>query len=103
MEEYGISLQEHSTLQLTRELYGEADIILAMEAWHVQEMQQSSAGHEGKMHTLKGYVAGVKGFPGQGYDVRDPYGGTIEDYRACAKELSVLLAHALPQLCSELS
>ena len=102
MKEYGASLKGHRAVLLTRDLCEKADIILTMEAWHIDEVLNRNAGNRGKTHTLKGYAAGIKGFPGQGYDVRDPYRGTIDGYRACAKELGGLLTRALPLLRSDL-
>jgi protein-tyrosine-phosphatase len=102
MKEYGVSLKKHRAALLTRELCERADVIFTMEAWHIAEVLARNAGNKGDTHTLKGYASGILGFPGEGYDVRDPFRGTMDDYRACAKEIHGLLTLAVPLMCRDL-
>lgn len=103
MEEYGLSLKDHRSALLTREMCDRADAILTMEAWHIGDVLSRNPRNIDKTHTLKGYAYGILGFPGEGYNVRDPYHGTIEVYRACAKEIQELLSLALPLICKDLN
>ncbi len=102
MRKFGLSLEGHRATALTRELCAEADLILAMEARHVEEAVARGLADRKKIHTLKGYAAGSPKSSGADLDVRDPYGGTQEEYMDCATELQALLAASLPRLCAEL-
>ncbi|MFZ5974614.1 MAG: low molecular weight protein arginine phosphatase [Bacillota bacterium] len=102
MKDYGISLKKHRAAPLTRELCEKADVIITMEAWHIDEVLARNARNKEKTHTLKGYAAGILGFPGEGYDISDPFRGTIDDYKACAKEIHELVTLAAPLLCRDL-
>ncbi|MDL2236453.1 low molecular weight protein arginine phosphatase [Christensenellaceae bacterium OttesenSCG-928-K19] len=88
MEEMGLSLKKHNAEQFTKELAEWADIILAMSKEHIEQMEVIAPEQEHKMHTLLGYVDGVAGEPVEtNYDMPDPFGEGIEEYRECAQTL----------------
>lgn len=88
MDELGLDIKRHRSQQFNAELADWADLILTMEARHIEELSAMAPKAEDKMHTLLGWVNGVKGFPGDGnYDVFDPYKEPVEEYRKCAFEL----------------
>ena len=88
IEEMGLDLDKHKAKQISAELVDWADLILAMEAGHIEHMEAMFPEAEPKMHTIIGYAEGVPGFPGDsGYDIEDPYGEPIEEYRSCAQQL----------------
>jgi len=85
MEEMGLDIHRHRSQQFNGELAEWADLILAMEARHIEELEVMAPKDEGKMHTLLGWISGANGFPGDGnFDVEDPYKEPIEEYRKCA-------------------
>lgn len=102
MRRYGLSLRGHRSVQLGREDVKKADLILTMEARHIAEVLALDAGAAGKTHTLKGFAAGVRGFPGDDCDVRDPYGLSLHAYLDCAREIQEHLELALPMLLKDL-
>jgi protein-tyrosine-phosphatase len=65
MEELDLSLEKHGARQFDKETARWADLILAMEARHIEEMEAMAPEAEHKMHTLLGFAAGVDGYPGE--------------------------------------
>jgi len=55
-----------------------------MTVGHAQTIRRGWPAHRRKVHLLSEMV-------GQRYDVEDPYGDSIEVYRACADEIEVLV------------
>ena len=99
MEEIGLDISRHKARQFTKELAQWADIILAMEAKHIEEMEAMAPDEEGKMHTLLGFTNGIDGYPGEeGYDITDPYRDPIEDYRVTRDQIKEAVDKALDKL-----
>jgi Protein-tyrosine-phosphatase len=102
MEEAGLNIEKHRAQQFDKELAEWADVILAMEANHIEAMEAMAPDEESKMHTLLGFAAGVDGYPGEtGYDIMDPYQEDIEEYRAARDQISAAVGKALERLTGE--
>ena len=102
MEELGHDLNKHEARQFDKELAAWADIILAMEARHIEEMEAMAPEQEDKMHTLLGYAAGVEGYPGEiAYDVMDPYREPVEEYRLARDQIADAVNRALKRIEEE--
>ncbi len=79
---------KHRAQQLTPELALEADLILTMEAQHLDELMAICPEAQDKAHTLKGYAAGIEGYPGDlEYDIDDPFRQPMEVYEEVAEEI----------------
>ena len=78
-------LVSHTAKKVTPDLVEKADLILVMGAGMKKGLPQE------KTWTLKEYAGGTG-------DVVDPFGGTIDTYVACAKEISSWLERVLPKL-----
>lgn len=103
LEGMGIRPKKHRAKQLTRELAEEADLILTMEAQHLDELEAICPDAQEKAHTLKGYAAGVDGFPGdEEYDIPDPFRQPLEEYVESANEIKTAVAKALLRMEKEL-
>lgn len=99
MEEIGLNIEKHRAQQFDKELAEWADVILAMEANHIEAMEAMAPDEEEKMHTLLGFAAGVDGYPGEtGFDIMDPYQEDIEEYRAARGQISEAVGKALDRL-----
>jgi len=99
MEELGLDIDKHKAQQFSGELAEWADVILAMEKGHIEEMEAMAPEQEDKMHTLLGFAAGVDGYPGEsGYDIVDPYREPIEDYREARDQIKTAVDKALARL-----
>jgi len=99
MQEIGLETEKHKARQFTKELAEWADIILAMEAKHIEQMEAMAPDEEHKMHTLLGYAQGVDGYPGEtGYDITDPYKEDIEVYREARDQITQAVEKVLLRL-----
>jgi len=99
MEEMGLDLDRHKAKQIDAELVDWADLILSMEAGHIEHMEAMFPKAESKMFTLIGYAKDVEVFPGDsGYDIEDPYGEDVEEYRSCAEQLKKYILMAVEKI-----
>ena len=90
LEKMGIDGSRHRSKRLNERLVDEADIILTMEACHMDELEALYPEAMEKTHTLKGYVAGVEGYPDDSedeYSVDDPYRMPLDTYEEVACEI----------------
>lgn len=74
--ELGADLSSHRARQLTPELVRQAQYLVCMTAAHYDRLVQAMPWAQDKVFTLA---------PD---DVADPFGGTLETYRACAAQLA---------------
>ena len=91
MEEGGLCLLEHQATGISDDLLDEASLVLAMTGNHRAVLLSDYPAAKDKVFTLAEYV-------GECMDIADPFGGSLEEYRACAaqiKELLVLVAEKL--------
>lgn len=73
----GVSLNGHTTTPLKRELVAKADIVLVMEARHLEALARTYPEAAGK-------VVSLGRFNGNGRtEIFDPFGGTLKDFEAC--------------------
>ncbi len=99
MEEIGLDIEKHRSTQFSKELAEWADLILAMEAKHIEEMEAMAPEEEAKMHTLLGYAQGVEGYPGEDeYDILDPYKEPLEDYRKTRDQIKDAVEKVIKKL-----
>ena len=102
MAEVGLDIEKHRAQQFDRELAQWADIILAMEARHIEEMEAMAPDQEDKMHTLLGYAEGIDGYPGEsGYDIMDPYREPVDEYRRARNQIKEAIERALKRMEKE--
>ena len=80
-DEYGIDLSNHRAVPIRDSKIEEMDIILCMTVSHKNSLKYIYPNLENKIFMLKEYV-GLKG------DVEDPWGGSLNTYSKCAKELN---------------
>jgi protein-tyrosine-phosphatase len=83
-----LDLNAHRSRQLSRELVGECDLILAMGPHHVERIE--ALGGEGKTYLLTDYAERST----EGRAIVDPFGGGLDIYRSTTDELE----HALDLL-----
>ena len=88
--EFGGDLTSHRSQPISLEMLQEATWILAMTDGHLRLLMSV------ELPTMP--VADL--LSPQGTDVRDPIGGTVEDYRACAQDILTALDQRLPDFLS---
>jgi protein-tyrosine phosphatase len=91
MAERGIDITDHVAHTLTAHDVTEADLILVMTRQHAQAIRNTWPQYHWKVHLLSEMV-------GRRKDVRDPYGGPIQEYRTCADTLSDYIERGLDRI-----
>ncbi|MDO4568043.1 MAG: low molecular weight protein arginine phosphatase [Clostridia bacterium] len=98
----GVDGTKHRSKRLNEKLVEEADLILTMEACHMDEVEALFPEAENKVHTLKGYVEGVMGYPDEdgsdSYNIEDPYRMPGDAYIEVAQELREAMEKLLAML-----
>jgi protein-tyrosine-phosphatase len=90
--ERNLDLSGHRSRRLTRELIERSDLILVMSPDHLAHVRAMDASVN--VHLLAGY-----GSPdGKSHPVADPFGGSLDDYRATADELERELTGILDRI-----
>ena len=80
MKQYGIDISHHRARRLNRSMVAEADLILAMEQYHLKIIRGMQLFGAGKTHLLSRFDDSRKP-----YDIQDPIGGGLDLYMASAK------------------
>jgi len=91
MEEGGLCLLAHKASIVSDNILDDASVVLAMTGSHQAILLSDYPMAKEKIFTLAGYV-------GESIDVSDPFGGSLEDYRACAAQIKGLLVLAVERL-----
>lgn len=93
--EHGLDLNAHRAQVLTRELVGEADLVLVMGPHHRD--RALVLGGEGRTHLLTDFAARTA----TGRPVQDPFGGELDVYRETFAELSREIGQAMDRIAAE--
>ncbi len=91
MAERGIDISGHKAHSLDLKDIEEADLILTMESDQAESLRLEFPEHRQKIFMLSEMV-------GRRYDVFDPYGGPLTEYRLCAAELEELIEEGFPRI-----
>ena len=95
--ERNLDLSQHRAQTLTREVVGEADLVLAMGPHHLERIE--ALGGTGKAFLLTDYASrGATARP-----INDPIGGELELYRATADELDQEIRRVFDRILAERS
>jgi len=92
-----IDLSRHQATLLTREVVTSADLILTMARHHRVRVEELGGGD--KVHLLGEYA----GIAGEEPEVRDPFGGDLQEYRHTFDQLERLLEPAITRIVRERS
>ncbi len=95
MKEMGLDLSGHRARQVEPEMLQEADLILTMTGRHKDAALGISPSSRNRVFTLKEFVGGGVT---EDTDIPDPFGGSLEVYRRCARELEELLSRLVDRL-----
>jgi protein-tyrosine phosphatase len=94
-EEKGIDISGHHSTKMTRQLAQEVDLILAMADEHYEFITELGVEYD-KLFMLKAFPE-----PNRAdflHSVKDPIGGTMEEYRRTINELERELRRILPAI-----
>lgn len=91
MAEQGLDIGNHRSQPVTERLLQQANLVLCMETGHVKTLKSAFPTVKHKLFTLKQMV-GKRG------SVRDPYGGTRQDYEEMVAEVNKLIEQGFPRI-----
>ena len=83
MEEEGIAMPDFESKNLTDEMIKEADLILVMEDFQLEEIIRLVPEAASKTHLLKIFGQHNPAEHPEGYDIPDPIGRPLKDYKYC--------------------
>jgi protein-tyrosine-phosphatase len=89
MQERGIDISDVRSREIDAALVEQADLILAMQESHRIAIETEFPEARGKVLLMSALAGGA-------YDIADPVGGTLDDYRATANEIARLVAAGWP-------
>ncbi len=84
MAQRGIDLAAHRARTVEAADLESADAVIVMTRSHREAIAAEFPQYRAKVHLMSE-------LKGQSFDVGDPYGGSLADYRRCAKELEELI------------
>ena len=91
MSSWGMDMTAHRSRIVHRELLSSADLILTMEKNHKEAIQAEFKETAGKVFLLSEMI-------GADREIRDPYGGSMQEYRETAMEIAGYLERGLPRI-----
>lgn len=94
MREYGINISGHKSKQVSLSEIEWADLILTMTETHKSYLTLQYVDSQEKIFTLSEYAGE------ENCDVSDPFGGSLQEYKSCAKQLERLLEKII-RSCSQ--
>lgn len=95
MRENDIDISRHRAVPLSKEFLDDVDLILTMTMAHKRTVLNYYEQFKDKTFTLLEYSGKMDE---SRYDIADPYGGNIDLYRECARELKVLIGEVLGKI-----
>jgi len=90
-EEAGLDLSRHRARNVEELALNTYDLILTMEQNHKEALQVEFPQISGRVYQLTEMV-------GMKYDIADPIGGGLDDFRRTLQELKRLIAFGLPRI-----
>lgn len=84
MAQREIDLRAHRSRSVTRELMGQADLVLVMTRHHAEALRAAFPDYAQRVYLLSEMVRRT-------FDIDDPYGGTRPEYAYTARELEQLI------------
>ena len=84
MQEFHLDTTEHRSREVTASMLSEADLVLTMTRGHAEALAVEFPLERHKIHLLSAMA-------GPPYDIQDPYGGSMKQYRRTANELARII------------
>jgi len=97
LQDVGVDCTSHKARPLTVQMVDEADLVLAMEQFQVEEILRRVPDAKGKVHLLKSYGATAQEVVGNP-NIPDPIGKPLEVYEACFMEIRDAIERVLKSL-----
>lgn len=91
MAEKGQDLNQHRSRVVTGALLNEVDLVLCMESGHAEALRMEFPGDARKIYLLSE-------MSGHRYSIRDPYGGSLDEYRQMVRDVTAAIDAGLPRI-----
>jgi protein-tyrosine phosphatase len=88
----GLDASSHRSQEIDRRMMEEADLILVMTQSHAEALRLEFPDQAHKVFLLSEMVEGER------YDIHDPYGGSLLNYRICLEELEHLIKEGFERI-----
>ncbi len=95
-ERKGVDLSGKVSIPLNRELGSRADLLIAMEAFHISAIQSIVGGGDSRVVLIGDLLPADH--PMAGADISDPFGGSIEEYEVTLYQIWSALDEGWPQI-----
>lgn len=96
-----IDLSQKRSIPLTSELGERADLLIALEAFHIPAIQSVLGGEATKIVLLRDLLPPDD--PMAGLDISDPFGGSMEEYEDTFRQIWSAIEKGWPQIERRLS
>jgi protein-tyrosine phosphatase len=94
MQERGLELTDHHSRKVTEALLSSYDLVLTMESFHKEAIQIEFPNHASKVYMLSEMIE-------ETWDVKDPVGHSLEDYRATADLIDRTLQEGMERILEQ--
>jgi len=91
MKERGIDISAHVSRIVTKEIIDSAEIILTMERGHKEALAIEFSHKQAQILLLTEII-------GAGYDITDPYGRTLQDFKETSIELETIIEKGIDEI-----
>ncbi len=88
MQEVEIDISRHTSIQITREMMKNANLVLTMTTSHAQMLSATFPEFKEKIQTLANWAKSDG-------DISDPFGGDLDTYRQCRDEITRMIQKGL--------
>ena len=92
---WDIDLNEHSSKKLSLDVLKESDLVLVMSIEHLKHIEKMDRGSLDKTYLLKAFPHKDDN---DNLAVKDPIGGSLEEYNLCFLELDEEIRRILPEV-----
>jgi protein-tyrosine phosphatase len=96
--QFGVSIDRHKSRRIEPEAIASSDMIIVMEASQLVELRKAYPDHRGKIFLLTLFS------PGRRFwlpDIPDPYGKSLEQFRACYQVIQTCLDRLFEQVIEQ--
>jgi protein-tyrosine-phosphatase len=90
-KEYGIDLTNHLSRQVTLEILSQFDLIITLEKNHKEALKN-------EFKQLNAHIFFLSEIIGGSFDIKDPMGGSIEEFYETAREIDHILTEGWQKL-----
>ena len=91
MNERGLEIEDHRSQPVNGDLLNKFDLILTMERRHKESLSIEFPEISGRVYIVSEMV-------GRAYDIWDPVGGTLDEFKATADELADILTQGYEKI-----